>query len=82
MLKLLVAQPFIAVGNILGGMLAILPMGVVRLLFLGVFAALLVWVLFLPPQHRRGEGARRRDDLRYLAAGVLVLQMLCYLFLS
>ena len=81
MLKLFISRPFIFIGNTIGGMLSMLPMAAVRLLFLGVFATLIVWVLSLPPQHP-DKGKVRRSDLRYLALGVLALQMLFYLILS
>ena len=63
----------------------LVPLGAVRLLFLGVLAALALWALSLPPQlpdSVEGEPKKKPkiwDDLRYCAVGLLLFQSIFYL---
>ena len=58
------------------------PLSAVRFIFLGILAALAVWVLTLPAQRPEGEAGKNStilSDLRFFAAGLLLLQSIFYL---
>ena len=55
------------------------PMSVVRLIFLGVFALLALWVLILPPQLPENGRQEVFSDLRVFALIVLIVQSLFYI---
>ena len=58
------------------------PLPAVRLIFLGLLAALAVWALTLPPQRPEGEAGKNStilSDLRLFAVGLLLLQSIFYL---
>ena len=58
------------------------PLGVVRLIFLGILAALALWVLTLPsqsPEPVEGKKPSLLSDLRVFAIGLLLLQSIFYL---
>lgn len=58
------------------------PLGVVRLIFLGILVALAVWALTLPPQRPEPVEGKRSSwlsDLRLFAIGLLFLQSIFYL---
>ena len=58
------------------------PLGVVRLIFLGILAVLAIWALTLPPQCPEpveGKKVSWLSDLRFFAVGLLLLQSICYL---
>jgi hypothetical protein len=58
------------------------PLGVVRLIFLGILAALALWAISLPPQRPEPVEGRKPSllsDLRLFAVGLLLLQSIFYL---
>lgn len=58
------------------------PLSVVRLIFLGILAALAIWALTLPPQRPEpveGKKDSWLSDLRFFAVGLLFLQSIFYL---
>ncbi len=72
------------IGEALRGVLMEIPMPVVRGLFVGLLAALLVWVLTLPkeatrPRESEGGVVRAWEDLRWWAALALLIQLAIYL---
>lgn len=72
------------IGNGLRGVLMEIPMPVARGLFVGLLAALLIWVLTLPkettrPRETGAGGMRAWEDLRWWAALALLIQLTIYL---
>ena len=64
-------------------LVAAIPMWAVRAGVFGIFTALALWVILLPPQTPDGAGEGRgfsRGDLRIFALFVLGLQMVLYIF--
>ncbi|MFC1539797.1 hypothetical protein ACFL6H_10270 [Candidatus Latescibacterota bacterium] len=56
-----------------------IPMSVVRMIFLGIFALLAIWVLTMPPQYPDDGEQKKWSDLRLFALIVLVVQSLFYI---
>ena len=56
-----------------------IPMSVVRLIFLGVFGLLAVWVITMPPQYSDDGRKNVLSDLRIFALIVLVVQSIFYI---
>ena len=56
-----------------------IPMSVVRLIFLGVFGLLAVWVITMPPQQPDDGHQNILSDLRVFALIVLVIQSIFYI---
>ena len=68
-------------GELLRHAFGLLPMGFVRLLFVALPAAVLCWVLWLPPLSADGErrpAPYSLSDLRIWAALALIAQILIY----
>ena len=79
MIKHMIVTVVNAIGTRLFDIIMLVPMGIVRLIFLGVLVLLALWVLSLPPQ-QPDEGKKTIwGDLRLFALVVLVLQSLFYL---
>jgi len=58
------------------------PLSMVRLIFLGILAALAVWAITLPAQRPEPVEGRKQSllsDLRLFAVGLLLLQSIFYL---
>lgn len=70
------------IGGALRNAFAAIPLSVAKGLFVGLLAAILVWVLTLPAEATQPpEGARRwSEDLRVWAAAALLIQMAIYLW--
>lgn len=75
--------PLHHVGNAVRDILASLPLGLVRTLFLALPVIVLVWVLRLPAEQTNLPGAQRRWDtnLKLGAAVALLIQIGIYLVL-
>jgi hypothetical protein len=56
-----------------------IPMSAVRLIFLGIFGLLAVWVITMPPQLPEGGHKNVLSDLRVFALIVLVVQSIFYI---
>ena len=71
------------IGNFVRNALLLIPLPVVRLLFLATLVVLLVWVLRLPrAETTPAEGARRWDqNLKVGAAAALLIQIVLYAWL-
>lgn len=69
------------VGDSLLGMMTSIPLGVVRMAFIAILAALAVWAVSLGPQLPEGEAERFgfHKDLRLFAVVLLALQAIPYL---
>ena len=79
MIKQWIANLLNPIANSLFSMVMAVPMSAVRIIFLGVFIVLALWVLSIPAQYP-GEGKKKIwDDLRLFALGILILQSLFYL---
>lgn len=68
-------------GEFLRQALGQVPLGMVRVLFLLIIAALLLWVLSLPNtkvQPLEGESSGRADHLKWWAALALLIQLVIY----
>ncbi len=55
------------------------PIWAVRLLFIGLLTVVCLWVFSLSPQVPESGKTGLTKDLRYFAALVLALQVLCYI---
>ena len=65
-------------GDVIFSWVLAVPMGAVRVIFVGVLAVIALWVITLPAQYPEGGEKRKRDDLRFFALGVLAIQALMY----
>lgn len=72
--------PLHHIGNALREALLAVPLPAVRILFILVPLALLIWVLFLPASQVRPPGERRnvKNNLKIWAALALVIQIVLY----
>ena len=75
--------PLHAFGNFLRELLQTVPLGWVRLLFVGSLGLVLLWVLRLPRAETTPATSSTRwdENLKLGAAIALVIQMLIYTFL-
>ena len=75
--------PLHALGDFLRELLAQIPLSAVRLLFVLVPAALLVWVLRLPRSETTRTGAETRwdENLKLWAGLALAIQIAIYAFI-
>ena len=74
--------PLHTFGDLLRDLLLEVPLGAVRILFVGTLALLLLWVLRLPEQDVSGIATSgRRHNLRPWAALSLVVQLVIYILL-
>ncbi len=72
-------RPF---GDWIFGIILSVPLWAVKLVFLGILAALAIWVLTLPAQRATDQDGNEKSvftDLRLFAIGLLALQSICYL---
>ena len=69
-----------AIGDWLRNTLALLPMGVVRVLFVALPILLIIWVLRLPRAATTPPGVeyRRTENLKLWAVLALLIQVLIY----
>lgn len=67
-------------GDLIRGLLMLIPMSAVRVLFIGTLVVILVWVWRLPKAEVTPDGGARRwdEDLRIGATAALALQILAY----
>ena len=72
--------PLHQIGNALRELVLSVPLPAVRVLFVLVPLALLVWVLFLPREHTRPPGGKGRagENLKIWAALALLIQIAIY----
>ena len=72
-----------SIGEAIRSALMLVPMPMVRILFVGTLLALLIWVLRLPASRTRPENGTRRGDenLKIPATIALVVQVVIYLML-
>lgn len=72
--------PLHHLGEFLRDLLALVPLPVVRGLFVALPFVILIWVLRLPPAEttRPGGVGRKVEDLRLWAALALLIQILIY----
>ena len=75
--------PLHTLGELLRNALGSIPLGLVRLLFVGSLVVLLIWVLRLPREETSPPGGRRRwdENLKLSASLALVIQIVIYLVL-
>jgi len=75
--------PLHHLGNFVRELLLQVPLPVVRVLFLAVLGALLVWVLLLPREQTTPPRANVKpvENLKYWAALALGIQLVIYLLL-
>ncbi|HIF34231.1 MAG: hypothetical protein ABGX22_20540 [Pirellulaceae bacterium] len=68
------------IGESLREVLGRVPLGIVRLLFVGTLVALLIWVLFLPKERTTPPGGAKRwdENLKFGAAVALLIQIAIY----
>jgi hypothetical protein len=60
------------------------PLPAVRIFFLGMLAALILWMLTLPVQRDKDKDGKNKawyTDLRVMGIGLILLQSLFYIFL-
>jgi hypothetical protein len=72
--------PLHHIGNFVRETLLLIPLGVVRILFVGILALLLIWVLQLPKSETTqptGSG-RWYDNLKIGASIALLIQIVIY----
>ena len=79
MVKQWIADMLVPVGNSLLSIILVVPMSVVRLIFLGVLGLLAIWIIRMPSQYPDSDRKSILSDLRIFAIGVLLLQSLFYL---
>ena len=79
MVKQWIADMLVPVGNSLLSIILVVPMSVVRLIFLGVLGLLVIWIIRMPSQYPDSGRKSILSDLRLFAIGVLLLQSLFYL---
>lgn len=79
MIKQWIADMLNPIAGSMFSLVMAVPMSVVRIIFIGVFAVLALWVLSMPGQYPEGGRKKVWDDLRLFALGVLLLQSLFYL---
>ena len=70
------------IAELMYAMVMSVPLGVVRLIFLGILAALALWAISLPaqrPEPVEGKKHSLLSDLRLFAVGLLLRQSIFYL---
>lgn len=75
------STPLHTIGDELRSLVVMVPLPVVRLVFLAILAAILVWVLRLPREETTAPGAATRGgaNLKFGAALALGVQLAIYL---
>ncbi len=79
MIKQWIADMLNPIAGILFSLVMVVPMSVVRVIFIGILVVLALWVISMPGQYPEGGKKKLRDDLRFFALGVLLLQAMLYL---
>ncbi|MFC1542057.1 hypothetical protein ACFL50_06375 [Candidatus Latescibacterota bacterium] len=79
MIKQWIASILNQIAHSLFELAMVIPMSVVRGIFLGIFALLAVWVITMPPQYPNDGKRNIWSDLRLFALIVLIVQSLFYI---
>lgn len=70
---------FKSIGDVFFCLVSVVPLGAVRWLFILILMLIALWIFFLPSQHPESASPSRREDLRYFALSILLLQSVIYL---
>lgn len=73
--------PLHYIGNAIRDLLLSIPMGAVRILFVGTLVSLLIWVLRLPRERTTPKGGAKRwdENLKLGATLAIAIQIVIYL---